>query len=223
MIKPVTSTIALSLCFAAVACAASQSDRAKPAASQTETPQEADPNAAAREAIDGLEAAGLTSAPLRAKAVARLDASVEDVWGYVSNHDNLVEYGASTGLKHAVIDNSNAEVAGGVGCKRECLANENDRFVEEVLYFRAPYVFAYSATENTWGLTDHLGVVIVRPAPDGKSELEWRQYFNTAKPEMTPMMSQNMQGMLSGPLLGFFVQKFGGEVLQSSQATAAMD
>ncbi len=207
-------TISLSLCMAAMACAGAQSDRPAAAGSRAATSNETGATAAAaQEALQGLEAAKLTSAPLRARAIARLDAPVDDVWGYVANHDNLVEYGAPTGLKHVSIDNSNADAPGGVGCKRECLANENDRFVEEVLYFRPPYVFAYSATENTWGLTEHLGVVIVRPTADGKSELEWRQYFNTAKPDMTEMMSQNMQGMLSGPLLGFFVERFGGEVL----------
>ncbi|MEM9490140.1 MAG: SRPBCC family protein, partial [Myxococcota bacterium] len=185
-------------------------------AARASTDPVADPVDAARAAVGGLEAAQLTSAPLRARAVAQLDASVEEVWSYVSNHQNLVEYAGATGIKHASIDNSAAMVENGVGCKRECLANENDRFVEEIVYFRAPYVYAYSAYENTWGLTDHLGVVIVRPLPGGKAELEWRQYFNTAKPEMAAMMAKNMQGMLSGPLLGFFVDRFGGAMQRSS-------
>jgi|GEM_PF-3021910 len=166
---------------------------------------------AAAEAVRAFEQSRLTDAPLRATAVAYLNAPVDEVWDYVSNHDNLIEYGAGSGLKHVEVKRASSG-GNGVGCKRECLTNENDRFVEEIVFFRAPHIFAYSAVENTWGLTNHLGVVIVRPTADGGSELEWRQYFNTEKPEMAEMMAKNLGNLLRGPLLGFFVDKFGGAV-----------
>jgi len=176
-------------------------------------PTEAAASEGAQAALRSFEASGLIKAPLRAKAVAHLKASPEEVWRYVSNHQNLAEYGATSGIKHASVDQSKAETPNGVGCKRVCLANEKDRFVEDIVYFKAPYAFAYSAVENTWGITDHVAFVVVRPRADGTTELEWRQYFNTAKPEMADMMAANMQKLIGGPLMGFFVKKYGGEVL----------
>lgn len=203
--------LALSIASLVAGCAGTNTDQSEPRATES-----TDPVQEAQNAVAELEDAKLTSAPLRARAVARLDATPEEVWTYVANHENLVDYAASAGIKHVEIDNSTAKAPNGVGCKRECLANESDRFVEEIVFYRAPYVFAYSALENTWGLEDHLAVVIVRPSADGKTELEWRQHFNTTKPELEPIMTKNMQGLLGGPLLGFFVDKYGGEVKAST-------
>ena len=63
-------------------------------------------------------------------------------------------------------DSSGAGGSDGVGVRRECAAGQ-DRFVEEIVYFRAPYAFAYSAVENTWGLTNHLATVVLTPDGDG--------------------------------------------------------
>ncbi|MEM6956820.1 MAG: SRPBCC family protein [Myxococcota bacterium] len=177
-------------------------------ASEAAAPSEAGARAAKAE----LAAASLTSAPARVVARARLNASIEEVWDYVSNHDNLVEYTNGI-LQSADIDRSGAGGSDGVGVRRECAAGQ-DRFVEEIVYFRAPYAFAYSAVENTWGLTNHLATVVLTPDGDG-TILEWSQHFDHMQPEALPMMTENLTGMMNGPILGFFTQRFGGEVLAS--------
>ncbi len=175
------SFVLVSLLAALAGCATA---RGGAGARSNSEPQSGDPRATAAAALEQFEAEKLAAAPLRARAVARLDASAADVWAYVSDHDNLVEYGAGTGLTDAKIDNTAAESEGGVGCKRECFVKDGGRFLEEVVYFRAPYIFAYSAVENNWGMVDHLAVVIVKPLDDGTAELEWRVHFDTADPKM---------------------------------------
>lgn len=168
---------------------------------------------AAREARADMMASGLTEAPKRFVVRARLDAPLDEVWAYVSNHDNLVEYSGGV-LQSADIDRSGSNGTNGVGAKRTCSVGK-DRFVEEVVFYRAPYAFAYSAVQNTWGLDGHLAAVSL--TPDGESTLlEWTMFFDTADPAMAPMMSQNMEGMMRGRMLPYFAEKFGGEVLPPS-------
>ncbi len=168
---------------------------------------------AAAPALAALEAAALTPAPLQAKVVARLDAAPAEVWAYVSNNDNLQEYAAPLGIEHVELDHSNAD-ANGVGVRRECTAMGDKRFVEEIRFVQAPYVMAYAAIENPVGMDDHLGVVIVRPTADGKTELEWRQHFTAGEGQSTAMLGMKVK-MMTGGLVAFFTDKFGGQTLAS--------
>lgn len=203
------------LLFVALGAGCSASAPPSPTSSGTEaapasaTTPSAVTLAAARSAQADLDVATFTSAPRRALATARLDAPLEEVWAYVSNHDNLVEYTNGV-LESADIDRTEADGGDGVGTRRTCAAGD-DRFVERIVYFRAPYVFAYSAVENTWGLENHLATVALRPDGDG-TILEWSQYFDMASDEATTTMTRNMQGMLEGRILAFFTERFGGQV-----------
>ncbi len=164
------------------------------------------------------EMSALAVAPRQLVAKARLNAPIEEVWAYISNHDNLVEYSAGI-LASADIDRSGADEPNGVGTTRECSVGE-DRFIERVVFFEAPYAFAYSAFENSWGMRDHLGTVLLVPDGDGII-IEWGQHFqDMPQPEMTQMMSQNISGMLNGRMLPFLTGRFGGEVL-TAQTMAA--
>ncbi|MEM9190890.1 MAG: SRPBCC family protein [Myxococcota bacterium] len=208
----------LVLCFSACGGATEQTENhtSSPGevSASTEAPAPAGVSQAeAREAVEGLDVSQFTSAPRRLLAKAELDAPVEEVWTYISNHDNLVEYTNGV-LTEATIDRAGASETNGVGTRRECQAGD-DRFVENIVYFRAPYVFAYQAVENTWGLDGHLATVVLKPSADGGTVLEWSQYFNTVQPDMAPMMTQNMTGMFQQRVLPFFTERFGGEVLPS--------
>lgn len=187
---------------------------ATPAASSAPSPVDPEAARAADAAVEAFEAAKVTPAPLRATATARLDAAPADVWAYVSDHGNLSEYAGAIGVQKVVIDASKAETEHGVGTRRECTAMGDQNIVEEITYFAAPHVFAYSAVDNPLGLKDHLGVVIVRPAPGGKTELQWRQYFDIDDEGSIAMTTMKVKMMSSG-LMGFFTKKYGGELLPS--------
>lgn len=168
-------------------------------------------DAGAWAAYDALDVRQFTQAPRQATAVARLSAPVDQVWAYLANHENLPEY--SGGVVQAVtMDHSQAKEPNGVGTRRECEAGK-DQFKEEVVYFKAPYVFAYSAYENTWGLEGHLAVVSLRPDGQGGTLITWDQYFDHVKPAMAPKVAQNLRGMLRGMILPAVTKRFGGQVL----------
>ena len=160
---------------------------------------------------------GLTSAPRRLIAVAELNASLEEVWAYISNHDNLLEYTNGV-LGNVSIDRSQSQEHNGVGTMRQCEVNgeRQDKFVERVVYFRAPYAFAYSAFENTWGLENHLATVYLQPTASGGTRVEWSQYFDGPTAEANAMLTKNIAGMLEGPVFSFFTERFGGRVLPSA-------
>jgi uncharacterized protein YndB with AHSA1/START domain len=162
------------------------------------------------EAKYGLDVETFTPAPLRATATARLDAPIEEVWAYVSDHENLVEYAGAI-LQRVSVSYTADSLQTGVGVQRTCAAGD-DHFVEEVVFFKPGRGFAYSATENTWGLTNHLATVSFVKSGRG-TKLVWSQYFDHVQPEMAEPMATNLQGMLEGPLLGTLVARFGGEVL----------
>ncbi len=164
-------------------------------------------------AYQAMDVPALTSAPRRVSTSAQLKAPLEEVWAYLAQHENLLEYsvGVITDVK---VDGSLAQSKNGVGTKRECEAGK-DRFVEEVVYFKAPYTFAYSARFNTWGLKDHLATVRLRPDGAGGTIVTWDQYFNHVKPEMADKVAVNLAGMLRGKILAFLTRKFGGTVRPS--------
>lgn len=168
----------------------------------------ATPAATAR---DALSVADLTAAPQRAVTVARLDAPVAEVWAYLSNHENLPDYSGGT-VQDVTIDRSAATERDGVGTRRTCVAGK-DRFVEEIVYFEAPYVFAYSVGANSWGLKDHLAIVSLTPDGKGSTLVRWEMFFNHQAPQMAPKMAANMLGMLRGRILPTLTKKYGGQVL----------
>lgn len=184
---------------------------AKSAAAADAKPVDPQAQAAANAAVERVDVKSLTTAPMQAKVTARLDAAPAEVWAYVSDNKNLEEYGAALGVEAVKLDTSNA-TADGVGVVRECSAMGGKSFRERVVYADPPYVFGYAAFENPLGLDDHLGLVIVRPAADGKTELEWRQYFNPADPEAGGSMEMKAKMMTAG-LVAFFTKKYGGEVV----------
>ncbi len=184
---------------------------AEPAAAAKLEPVDARAASAANEVISKFDPTSLTTAPVRTQMTARLDAPVAEVWAYVSDNDNLVEYAGSVGIQHVELDDSKAD-ADGVGVVRECTAMGDKHFVEKVVYTGAPHVFAYSAVENPMGLNDHLGVIIVRPAAGGTTELEWRQHFNAADPKAQSSMDFKVKMMTMG-ILRFFTTKYGGEMV----------
>lgn len=151
-----------------------------------------------------------TNAPQRFLVSARLDAPREQVWNYVSDHDNLVEYsgGVLTGVE---VDRTGANGTNGVGARRTCSVGE-DRFVEEVLVFEPLEAFAYSAVKNTWGLEQHLVTIHLVPR-GGSTDLHMGVYFNTASPGAADQMAKNMQGMIRGPMMTYLTKRFGGRLL----------
>ena len=169
---------------------------------------------AARSAYEAVPVDSLTSAPRRVQVSARLDKPIEQVWAYLGNHQNLIEY--SDGILGEVsVDDSAAAEPQGVGTQRKCVTSDGkDRFVEKIVYYKAPYAFAYSAVENTWGLKNHLAVVSLEPDKNGGTIVRWDQYFDHMMPEMAPKVAMNLSRMLKGKVLAYLATKFGGEVLK---------
>ncbi|MEL6805562.1 MAG: SRPBCC family protein, partial [Bacteroidota bacterium] len=88
----------------------------------------------------------------RLTARVRLNRPLSTVWAYLGNHQNLLEY-SNGSLGRVSIDGADAKERNGVGTKRQCVTpNGKDRFVERIVYYKAPYAFAYSVGLNTWGL-----------------------------------------------------------------------
>lgn len=169
--------------------------------------------AAARAAYEEMPIASLTSAPRRVSTQVRLERPVKEVWAYLGDHKNLLEYSDGV-LGKVSVDGSLAEEVNGVGTRRRCETSDGKgQFVESIVYFKAPYAFAYSATENNWGLNNHLATVSLRPDGKGGTIVQWDQYFNHVQPNMAPKVAANIEGMLKGKILAYLANKFGGRVL----------
>lgn len=168
-------------------------------------------------APDTAAVADLATAPLRVRTRAQLDRPTDEVWAYLSNHDNLIEYSNGV-LGDVKVDGTKAD-ATGVGTMRTCTtADGTGRFVEKVVYVEPPRAFAYTVVENTWGLTNHLATVELEPTEAGGTLLTWNLYFDHVKPEMAPKVAKNIDAMMRGRMLPFLAKKFGGEVLSGTLA-----
>lgn len=167
-----------------------------------------------RDATRALEAVPVishTTAPLRVHTETRLDASVSEVWDYISDHSNLLEY-SNGALGDVSIDSSKADPRG-VGLRRVCeTPDRSGRFVERVVHVDAPYAFAYVVEENTWGMVGQLGRVSLRPDGKNATVLQWDIYFDHQQPEMASEVANNIRGMMQGMMLPFLTEKFGGEI-----------
>ncbi|MEM7436106.1 MAG: SRPBCC family protein [Myxococcota bacterium] len=153
-----------------------------------------------------------TQSPRRVSTRTRLDKSLAEVWEYLSDHNNLLEYSDGV-LGNVTVDTTLAD-SDGVGVKRVCeTADGSGRFVERVVYSEPPYAFAYVLSKNTWGLKDYLATVSLDPISESATIVQWDLYFDHVQPDMIPQMTMNMEGMMKGRMLPYLTRKFGGTIL----------
>lgn len=113
-------------------------------------------------------------APLRATYTARLNASVPEVFEYVTNKAHICEF--VPGLLH--IEVHLPCLGGGIGTQRVCDFGNDMVIQETIVLWQPPTRHAYRIAEpNPFGLYDHLGVVSTRPVGDDV-ELNWLHYYN---------------------------------------------
>jgi uncharacterized protein YndB with AHSA1/START domain len=126
--------------------------------------------------------ARLTDAPLHFTYTARLGATTEEVFDYISDTDKLSEW--IPGAKKTWSDDSNAERPKQVGSVRMIGASFGKPTREVVKAYERPRMLAYSLTDkSTFGLfTDHLGVMTCEPHPDGGTVVTWLAYAKPAGP-----------------------------------------
>lgn len=122
------------------------------------------------------EAGDLARSPLQNEVRVTLDASLEDVWKFVSDHQSLPDY--SVGIKHVSLHGSCEGPSGGAGCVRTCEFHEGPPLDEKIVLVDAPVAIATSAVEpNDYGLTKDLTLVTLTSLAEGRTEYRWRQYY----------------------------------------------
>lgn len=151
----------------------------------------------------------LTSAALRHRIRAALNASVSDVWALVGRHERLPEYAAGI---------ASVEIleARGAPRIRVCHFRSPDVAVpgpvlREQIQWEAANVGYATTVEpgNTFGLTNSLSLVRVQPTPEG-TLLTWEEYYDN--PDLPAARASYDDGLAD--IAERLIARFGGRVLE---------
>jgi len=120
----------------------------------------------------------VTQAPLRMKGTFQFDADQNTVFKNVSEPANMAKWFPflrSGELNH---DASCSVGDWGEGSRRTCYTNGLGTLHESIHHWDAPFAYAYEVKSMMMPIENHLALMIVTPMEAGKSQLEWRQYFD---------------------------------------------
>ena len=113
----------------------------------------------------------LTMAPMQFAIEVELSAPPADVFAFVTNTDNIAK----------VVEGVDGAMMAADGMSRDLIMSDGSKITESIHVNDAGKMsFAYSLDEgNPMGLSNHLGVLQVRPAEEREgSVLTWQQYYD---------------------------------------------
>ena len=205
--------IACATILAVLGGAACSSSNAKPSGdggkastAKTEPMTETQPMAKTMTKTTTISASDYTSAPLQHTLTLELEATPEEVWALISDHEALPTFFPL--INKVTVDNSSAASPGGVGAVRSCSLGEM-QLTESIRVFEPGRAFGYSVVKGGMpGVTNHLG--LIRLSPKGTTTVvRWETYFD--HPEPTAVTAQI--GKLLSVAGDGLVKKFGGKIV----------
>ncbi len=142
-----------------------------------------DPSPHARARGSRLSETLVAGAPLVLARACRLGASPEQLFAFIADFPRLPEWMPM--MRRCQVDNTHAQVPGGVGAVRVIDSGFGAPTREEVRAYEPPELLAYSASDASLrGLfTSHLGVIVCEGRPAGGTQLSWLSY---ARPGLGP-------------------------------------
>lgn len=153
-----------------------------------------------------VSASDYTSAPLQHTLALELEATPEEVWALISDHEALPTFFPL--INKVTVDNSSAASPGGVGAVRSCSLGEM-QLTESVRVFEPGEAFGYSVVKGGMpGVTNHLGLITLSPKGT-TTVVRWETYFD--HPE--PMAVTAQIGKLLSVAGDGLVKKFGGKIV----------
>ncbi|MEM6455359.1 MAG: SRPBCC family protein [Acidobacteriota bacterium] len=164
--------------------------------------------------IGSLQVDTITQAPLQLLRSVALDATPQQVFHYVSDHQNWSGFSSSI---------ASVDVAGDGrrGSTRTFSMVDGATVSERIVAFDEPSrsgagLFAYSVNaDNPFGIENHLGVLELRPADGGGTVLTYHQIFDHPDPQMM----QGTAGKGTDEIVASILYAFGGEKRGASHGT----
>jgi len=146
----------------------------------------------------------LTMAPMQFTIEVELAASPAEAFAFVTNADNIAK----------VVDGVDGAMKAADGKSRDLIMSDGSKLTESILVNDADKMsFAYSlAKGNPMGLSNHLGVIQVRPAEEREgSVVSWQQYYDGQASDQdlalytnaAASLASEMGGYISGTHTGF--------------------
>ena len=125
------------------------------------------------------------------------------MWNLVSNHEAMPSY---MPVKEVTVDNSQADVPNGEGAVRSCDLGDT-KVIEDIVLWQPEQAFAYALRDgNDFGITNHLGVLLLAPGMNGGTRFRWQLYFDHPQPDA---ISEGIRESL-GPGIEALIAEFGG-------------
>ncbi len=114
-------------------------------------------------------------APLRITEYFRVGMRPEQLFAELGDMEGITRFFPL--IYHATV----AHHAGcaGEGSQRVCSIHGMGKVNERIVWWSRPEGYAYQASGIMVPFRNHLGIILITPAGDGGSMLEWRHYFET--------------------------------------------
>ncbi len=169
--------------------------------------------------IEGFDVSTVTDAPLDIMIIVRLDASPEDVWDLVGDHNRLNDWFPKIASSYILEDEPSTNRDFEFLFTRQC-EFDGDILTEDIPFDNGVNAYAYSINADRTNvmvpMSDHLGMFVVEPYGEAGSLLTWRQYWK--KGFMGQFAAPYMRGKYMEPAIDSLIERFGGERVSLTEA-----
>ena len=160
--------------------------------------------------IHGFSIDTVTKAPLQLAQYAILNASQQEVFDLVSDHEGMAQYTFS--LAKVSFDDSKAKTPCGEGTKRFCSTPVGFVIEEKIVCWQPPKMYGYAVLNVESVLPNHLGVVQIEALDDKRTLLMWRTYFHGRL--VGGIFARAALGAVLPDMVANFAKQFQGKVLK---------
>ena len=113
-----------------------------------------------------------TTAPLQISKSRLIDATAEDLWKIISDHEHMTTWMPM--IKHVSLVEADQSGKWEEGCERHCQFGP-DLLKEKIVYWNAPIGYAYAISDMHL-VRDHVAYIQLEEQ-QGKTRVTWSQYF----------------------------------------------
>lgn len=130
-----------------------------------------------KRALAGFDARNYTDAPMRLYGEMLFHAPAAQTFYKMTDPNTIASWFGM--VKGGSVDHSSSCNPGdwGEGSKRYCETSMG-KLDETIHLWDAPYLTAYNVKSWSMPVKDHLGVLMVKPLAEDRSQVSWAQYFN---------------------------------------------
>ncbi|MEW7292405.1 SRPBCC family protein [Aquimarina sp. 2304DJ70-9] len=137
--------------------------------------------------MKSLNVKSFTNAPEQIQVSRLVEASIDNVWKVVADHQGMTQWMPM--IKHVHLVKPDAKGTWGEGCERHCQFG-NDLLQEKIVHWDPPYGYAYSIADMHI-VKNHVGHIELMEKMDG-TLITWTQYFEPQGNFVKKWMAKNI-------------------------------